>query len=734
MLTENEQKLIENLENKLDGYMHYPYKDMLEKAFEVADHAHQGQQRYDNSPYITHPIAVAEILAELQLDLVTVVAGLLHDVVEDTEVTIEDIERDFGEEVAELVDGITKLSKLNFYSKEDQQAENLRKMFLAMAKDIRVILIKLADRLHNMRTLDHMNERKQIEKAYETLEIYAPLAHRLGINRIKWELEDLSFRYLKPEEFYDLVRKVNQKRQARESFIENVIKEIREKLNEVNIKADIIGRPKHLYSIYNKMQRDKKSFDEIYDLMAIRIIVDSVKDCYGALGVIHSVWRPIPGRFKDYIAMQKPNMYQSLHTTVIGDKGIPFEIQIRTYEMNKVAEYGIAAHWKYKQQQHTQSEVKTEKEMEEKLAWLREMLEWQRELKDSKEFVKTLKMDLFEDEVFVFSPKGDVYNLPAGATPIDFAYKVHTQVGHRCAGAKVNGKIVPLTQTLRNGDIVQVITGPQGKGPSRDWLNIAQTTSAKNKIRQWFKKEKKEENIENGLEMLETEAKRLGYRLEDLIDVDYIDTIFRRLSVTNKENLYETVGYGGMTANQTIQKLITEYKKHFKSAEEPTLEEMQSSIITKPKTRYSEHGVVIEGVDNAKIKLAKCCNPINGDPIIGYITRGGGVSVHRKSCPNMKDLIMQKERIIHVEWEDTREEVYQVDLIITAIDRVGLINDIIMTLNDNRVMTLKLGAKKTKDDMAIMNISVQVTNKEEMEFIIGKLSGIRSVAEVSRTN
>ncbi|HHY05059.1 MAG TPA: bifunctional (p)ppGpp synthetase/guanosine-3',5'-bis(diphosphate) 3'-pyrophosphohydrolase, partial [Thermoanaerobacterales bacterium] len=584
---------------------------LIRKAYEFAKKAHSGQHRVSGELFIFHPLEVAKILADLELDIATIAAGILHDVVEDTQYSIQDITDNFGSEIAILVDGVTKLGKLEYKTKEEQQAENLRKMFLAMAKDIRVILIKLADRLHNMRTLRYLPKEKQREKAIETIEIFAPLAHRLGISKIKWELEDLSLRYLEPDCYYDLVDKVAKKRQEREEHINKMIEILKQKLESSGITSEIYGRPKHFYSIYKKMKTQNKTFDQIYDLTAVRVIVNNIRDCYGSLGVIHTLWKPIPGRFKDYIAMPKPNMYQSLHTTVIDSSGEPLEIQIRTYEMHKTAEYGIAAHWKYKEGN------KTEEEFDKKLSWLRQILDWQRDLKDARDFMETLKIDLFSDEVYVFTPKGDVINLPMGSCPIDFAYRIHTDIGNHCTGAKVNGKMVPLDYKLSNGDIIEVITSSHGNGPSRDWLGIVKSNQAKNKIRQWFKKERREENIARGKESLEKEARRQGYDIYQILKHDFVSNVLKKMNLSSLDDMYSSIGYGGFTSKQILQKILEEYKKNVKQDKS---EIDVNKIETKPKQKQKiDRGVKLDGIDNILIKFARCCNPVPGDKAFSNI-------------------------------------------------------------------------------------------------------------------
>jgi len=658
------------------------------------------------------------------LDTTTIAAGLLHDVVEDTPFTLEDITREFGEEIALLVDGVTKLGKLEFKTKEEQQAENLRKMFLAMAKDIRVILIKLADRLHNMRTLKYLPQEKQKEIARETLDIFAPLAHRLGIYKIKWELEDLSFRFLEPEHYYELVEKVAKKRREREEHINKMIAILGERLAAAGIKAEIQGRPKHFYSIYKKMKEQNKSFEQIYDLTAVRVIVSSVRDCYAALGVIHALWKPLPGRFKDYIAMPKPNMYQSLHTTVIDSSGEPLEIQIRTYEMHKTAEYGIAAHWRYK-------EGNKADDFDKKLSWLREILDWQRDLRDAREFMESLKIDLFSDEVYVFTPKGDVIDLPAGSCPIDFAYRIHTDIGNRCVGAKVNGKIVPLDYKLKNGDIVEIITSAHSNGPSRDWLQFVKSTQAKNKIRQWFKRERREENINRGKEMLEKEAKRQGYDIYQLINQDFMDKLLKRLSFQNTEDLFAAVGYGGISAPQAVQKILEEYKKNVKF-DKTELEGARGEQRTKRKTKVFE-GVKIDGVDNVLVKFSRCCNPVPGDKIVGYITRGRGVSIHRQDCPNVINNVYDRERLIEVKWDGfIKEKSFPVEIEASGYDRPGILSDVLDILGNMNTSIDSVNARASKNGIAVIDLILEITDKQHLDNVIQKLKKINGIFEVRR--
>jgi GTP pyrophosphokinase len=708
---------------KRHGYKSDP---ALEKAFILAQKAHEGQFRQSGEPFVSHPLAVVEILAELGMDTDTIIAGLLHDVIEDTDLTMDEIQKEFSPQISKLVDGVTKLKNLEFKSYEEQQAESLRKMFLAMAADIRVIIIKLADRLHNMRTLKYQTENKQIEKAKETLEIYAPLAHRLGINAIKWELEDLSLKYLNTDEYFEIAHKIEGTRAEREKNLKEVMDKIREKLKELKIKCDIDGRPKHIYSIYKKMNEKNKVFEEVYDLVAIRIIVKTVKDCYGVLGLVHTMWKPIPMRFKDYIAVPKQNMYQSLHTTLLGDDGKPFEVQIRTYEMHRTAEYGIAAHWKYKE-----DIKKNDEDMDARLAWLRELLEWQTDLKDSKEFMETLKIDIFSDNVFVFTPKGDVKDFVKGSTPLDFAYSVHSEVGNKCVGARINGKIVPLDYKLKTGDIVEIITSQSSKGPSRDWLKFVKTAQARSKIKQWFKKEYKEENIQKGREMLEKEAKRQGYELHELIDSDILKAIFKRFTLKSQNDMYAAIGYGGLSTNQILFRLIQNYKLINKMAQEG----IDNTVNVKTSAAKSTtDGVMVKGQSGMVVRFAKCCNPVFGDEIIGYVTRGRGVSVHRKDCRALKNEDFELERMISVEWVGNEKASYNVEIQIIADDRTGLIADISKSLlNLGRDITA-INAKTGKYSHANISIRVNISSIEDLNEVIRKLESLQGVEKVYRVN
>ena len=668
----------------------------------------------------------------------TIAAGLLHDVLEDTDMTYEEMASEFGTTSADLVDGVTKLGQIKYQSKQEMQAENFRKMFFAMGKDIRVVLIKLADRLHNMRTMKYMPKEKAIEKSKETAEIYAPIANRLGIFRIKWEMEDLALRYLDPDGYRELTEKVSLKRQEREKYIESVIEQIEVKLEENDITCDIKGRAKHFYSIYKKMKYQDKTFEEIYDLMAVRIIVDSIKDCYGAVGLVHTIWKPIPTRFKDYIAMPKPNMYQSLHTTVVGPDGEPLEIQIRTWDMNRIAEFGIAAHWKYKER--FSANGNSDGEMEKKLSWIRQMMEWQKEVSDPEEFMESLKIDLFANKVFVFSPRGDVLELPAGSCPLDFAYKVHSQIGNKCVGAKVNSRMVPIDYKLKTGDIVEIITSGNSNGPSRDWLNIVKSSGAKTKIRQWFKKEKREENIEKGRELLEKETKKLGYPINDFLKQKYISAATKTLTNGNVEDLYAALGYGGITINQIMPKLKEKFEEDNKELllEQKALKEKQEAekrANIPRKQSKSSIGIHVEGIDNILIRLAKCCNPVPGDEIVGYITKGRGVSVHRKDCTNvsLNDGKNNDKRVV-VYWDsnDLTSKEFEAEIQIIAYDRKSLFMDITRLFTEEKVSLNGINAKTNKENVAVMNFVIQVSSVDKLRSIMSKLRKIEGVSDVRR--
>ena len=703
--------------------------DQVLKAFELADKAHEGQFRASGEPYIMHPLAVADILAHLQIDHITLMAALMHDVVEDTSYSKEDLEEMFGSEVAFLVDGVTKLNQFQYETKEDRQMENYRKMILAMAKDVRVVVIKLGDRLHNMRTLKHMRSDKQKRIAKETLEIFAPLAHRLGIFNVKWELEDLSFRYLEPEKYYDLVDQMKQKRQVREDIVNDTMRQLTKALSEAHIKADIKGRPKHFYSIYKKMKKDNRDLSQIYDLLAVRVIVDSIPDCYAVLGIAHSLWKPLPYRFKDYISMPKSNMYQSLHTTVIGTMGQPVEIQIRTWEMHRVSEYGVAAHWRYKE-----GNKNGDKEFDQKVAWLRQVLEWQ-DTSNPTELVNALKLDVFSGEVFVFTPKGDVVKLPIGSVPLDFAYRVHTDVGHHCVGAKVNGKIVPLDYTLQNGDIVDIITSKTGR-PSLDWLNIVGSSESKSKIRNWFKRENKAENIEKGLEALEKEAKRLNHNWKELCADNRLQHVTKQLKAGTEEEMFAACGYGGIPVSTVLLRLIELYKKskeveESKRSTEQIIEKLKSQGQKKTKNGT---GVLVKGEAGVMVRMAKCCNPVPGDDIIGYITRGRGVSIHRCDCPSMGHSPEDLERMIEVSWDGSSGESFHVGIDIQAYDRAGILMEVMAVLSELKITITNINAKVQEDTKNVsINLVVDIRDISQLDFVMTKLRRIREVYTVQRS-
>lgn len=703
--------------------------DQVLKAFELADKAHEGQFRASGEPYIMHPLAVADILAHLQIDHITLMAALMHDVVEDTSYSKEDLEEMFGSEVAFLVDGVTKLNQFQYETKEDRQMENYRKMILAMAKDVRVVVIKLGDRLHNMRTLKHMRSDKQKRIAKETLEIFAPLAHRLGIFNVKWELEDLSFRYLEPEKYYDLVDQMKQKRQVREDIVNDTMSQLTKALSEAHIKADIKGRPKHFYSIYKKMKKDNRDLSQIYDLLAVRVIVDSIPNCYAVLGIAHSLWKPLPYRFKDYISMPKSNMYQSLHTTVIGTMGQPVEIQIRTWEMHRVSEYGVAAHWRYKE-----GNKNGDKEFDQKVAWLRQVLEWQ-DTSNPTELVNALKLDVFSGEVFVFTPKGDVVKLPIGSVPLDFAYRVHTDVGHHCVGAKVNGKIVPLDYTLQNGDIVDIITSKTGR-PSLDWLNIVGSSESKSKIRNWFKRENKAENIEKGLDSLEKEAKRLNHNWKELCADNRLQHVTKQLKAGTEEEMFAACGYGGIPVSTVLLRLIELYKKskeveESKRSTEQIIEKLKSQGQKKTKNGT---GVLVKGEAGVMVRMAKCCNPVPGDDIIGYITRGRGVSIHRCDCPSMGHSAEDLERMIEVSWDGSSGESFHVGIDIQAYDRAGILMEVMAVLSELKITITNINAKVQEDTKNVsINLVVDIRDISQLDFVMTKLRRIREVYTVQRS-
>ncbi|EPY6471993.1 RelA/SpoT family protein [Clostridium sporogenes] len=703
--------------------------EFIKKAYNFACNAHKEQKRISGEPYITHPEEVAIILFEMGMDVNTMIAGLMHDVVEDTQYTYEDVAKEFGNEVADLVNGVTKLGKIEYKTKEEQQADNVRKMLLAMTKDIRVILIKLADRLHNMRTLRFMPVEKQKEKAQETLDIYAPLAHRLGISKIKWELEDLSFRYINPNEYYFLVRKIAEKRAEREEHIKEIVSNLQQNLKKAGIESEIDGRPKHFYSIYKKMHNKNKNLDQIFDLTAVRILVDTVKDCYAALGIAHTVYKPIPGRFKDYIAMPKPNMYQSLHSTVMGVGGRPFEIQIRTYEMHKTAEYGIAAHWKYKEA------VENSNNIDLKLTWLREMLDWQKETTDPKEFMQGFKIDLFSDEVFVFTPKGKVISLPNRATPVDFAYKIHTDIGHRCIGAKVNGKMVPLDYELKTGEIIEVLTSTTPKGPNLDWLSMVKSNQAKSKIRAWFKKEDKEENINKGKDILEKETKKQGYNFGKLAKGEVLETVLKRYNMSSIEDMFAAVGIGALAASAVVLRFREQYLK--KNKPELNWNEVRDQISKsnkQKKKKSSSPGVIVKGEDNLLVRFAKCCNPVPGDKIIGYITKGRGISIHRTDCKNVEQLVEEDPtKIVEVSWGKPKGGEYISELEVRAENTDGLLADIMLTINGSKTNLYAVNAQPIKNDSVVVNIKLKISNIEDLKSVMKDIRKLKGVLEVYRT-
>lgn len=717
----------EEVFEQAQAYMSEDDVAFIRKAYFVAKDAHKEQYRKSGEPYIIHPIQVAQILVDLSMDPATVAAGFLHDVVEDTPFTCEDLTNMFSREVSMLVDGVTKLGKIKYKSKAEQQAENHRKMFVAMAEDIRVILIKLADRLHNMRTLKHLPSEKQIRISNETLEIFAPLAHRLGINRVKWELEDTALRYLNPQYYYRIVNMMKKKRKDREIYLGNVKTEIEKYLEELSIPAEIYGRPKHIYSIYKKMTVHNKAFNEIYDLLAVRVIVDSIKDCYAVLGVIHTHFKPMPGRFKDYIAMPKANMYQSLHTTVIGFTGEPIEVQIRTHEMHEIAEFGIAAHWAYKEGKTMKPDMKKE------LEWTNDILEWQKESVDAEDFVQSLKVDLFSDTVFIFTPKGDVFEFPRNSTPLDFAYRIHTEIGNKTIGAKVNGKIVTLDYTLKTGDIIEILTSNQSYGPSKDWLKIVQTTHAKNKIRQFFKKQDRELNIEKGKELVERELKALGYEIKDVLTPENQRAAIERFHVTNWDDLMSTVGYGGISPKQVVTRVTETIRREKLKEKELAAIQALSEQKQINQNNKKDMGIRVADIDSMLVRLSKCCNPVPGDKIVGFVTRGRGVSVHRADCPNIQTDDM-KERVLTVEWEgiETNTREYNVDIEITGFDRQGLLNEVLLAVGDTKTNIASVYGRSDRQKTFNIHMVIMIHNITHLQRVVNRIKQIPDVINVRR--
>ena len=736
------EELYQDLITRVRRY--HPSDDisLIERAYKVANDAHKDQARKSGEPYIIHPLCVAIILADLEMDKETIAAGLLHDVVEDTIMTTDQIRAEFGDDVALLVDGVTKLGQLQYQGdKLDLQAENMRKMFLAMAKDIRVIIIKLADRLHNMRTLKHMTPEKQQEKARETMDIYAPIAQRLGIMKVKVELDDLSLKYLQPDVYYDLVDKIAVRKVERERYVQNIVDEVSAHIERAGIKAKIDGRVKHFFSIYKKMKNQNKTIDQIYDLFAVRIIVDTVKDCYAALGVIHEMYKPIPGRFKDYIAMPKANMYQSLHTTLIGSSGQPFEIQIRTYEMHKTAEYGIAAHWKYKEASDGKK-INTGAE-EEKLSWLRQILEWQRDMSDNREFMNLLKsdLDLFSDSVYCFTPTGDVKNLPAGSTPIDFAYSIHSAVGNKMIGARVNGKLVTIDYVINNGDRVEILTSQNSKGPSRDWLNVVKSTQARNKINQWFKNELKDDNIIKGRELLLSYCKAKAINQVDIMRPEYMESIIKKFGFRDWESVLAALGHGGLKEGQIINKMKEMYDRdHPKElSDEEVIKAVEESAAAKqmlPRSK-TENGIVVKGIHDVAVRFSKCCSPVPGDEIIGFVTRGRGISIHRTDCVNIINLPeIERSRLIDAEWQDESIDGkgrYFAEITIYANNRNGLLADVSRALTEKNIDIQSMNTRTSKQGVATMNVAFEISSKEELNRVIDKLHNIESVLSIERT-
>lgn len=725
---------IEQLLEKASAYMKESDLKRIREAYDFAERAHSGQLRKSGEPYILHPLAVADILIGMNMDTTSIIAALLHDVVEDTTVSLDVVEQQFGHTCAMLVDGLTKLERIKFKTKEEQQNENYRKMFVAMAQDIRVILIKLADRLHNMRTLKFQSEESQRRIADETLEIFCPIAHRLGISAIKWEMEDIALRYLNPQQYYRIVNLMQKKRAEREQYIADVIQKINEKVSEMGIDSDISGRPKHIYSIYNKMTVKNKQFSEIYDLLAIRVIVDNIKDCYAVLGIIHTLYKPMPGRFKDYIAMPKANMYQSLHTTVIGPTGEPLEVQIRTWEMHKTAEFGIAAHWAYKE--NGSQPVTASFGTGNKMNMFTDILELQQEARDASEFMESLKVDFFSDLVFVFTPKGEVIELPAGSVPLDFAYRIHTEVGNRTIGAKVNGRIVPLDHRLKTGDIVEILTSKHSYGPSQDWLKLAQSSHTKSKIKQFFKKEKREENVEKGRDAIEREIRRIGFEPSQVMADDKLLEVAGKFNFHDIDDMMSAVGFGGITAAQICTRLTEKLRKEKEQEEtQRQLEEAAKEVKTAPAEKKGRptHGVRVIGVDNVLVRFARCCNPVPGDSIIGYITRGRGVSVHRSDCPNIPTGDGDEgNRVIEVEWVDSVEANYSVDIEITGHDRRGLLNEVLQVVSESKTIISAVSGRSDKNKMALIQMTILIRNIDHLQSVVDKIKRLKDVYSVQR--
>lgn len=715
-------------------YMSSEHVTFVKHAYDLAEKAHAGQMRKSGEQFISHPVQVAAILAELRMDPVTVATGFLHDVVEDTEYTYADIAEIFNPEVADLVDGVTKLGKFKFKSKKEHQAENHRKMLIAMAQDVRVVLVKLADRLHNMRTLSYHRKEKQVDIATETMEIYAPLADRLGISRIKWELEDISLRYTNSQQYYRIVHMMNSRREDRERYIENAKATIQEAVDELDIEADITGRPKHIFSIYKKMRNQKKQFSEIYDLLALRVIVPSIKDCYGVLGAIHTKWKPMPGRFKDYIAMPKANMYQSLHTTVLGPDATPLEVQIRTFKMHEIAEYGVAAHWAYKEGITTKAPTD---EMDQHISWFRDIIELQTESNTASDFMDSIKQDIFKDKVYVFSPKGDVMELPRDSSTLDFAYHVHTEVGNQSTGAKVNGKIVPLNYKLKNGDIVEMLTSSSSFGPSRDWLKYVNTSKAKNRIKHFFKTQQKDENIQEGRELMQEHLERLDFTPKDFLDdKDRMHALAERFNYKNEQDLYAALGFGEIKGATVVARLTEDDRRKREQERQKTADTNTAQLNKEPEKMKIRHedGVIVQGADNLLLRLSKCCNPVPGDDIVGYVTRGRGISVHRRDCANVKDDKTTGERLIEVEWENTKssEKVYDSELQITGYDRTGLLNDVLQVINTQTDTLRNVVGQVNDEEIVVIKVKVGINNLQDLKILVDKIKKVPDVYSVRR--